>query len=111
MVHEVDHWSKDMRNPAIEAISTLETLVARRICTSVIATGPDGVGHWVRGEDVTTTQFPVGQVHHFGPVAINEADVILSQFDDRSGVILLMLADGSSASIQIVANDTEIVIL
>ena len=94
-----------------EHVRTLEALVARGVCTSVIATGPDGQAHWVQAGDVSTSTFPIGDVHHFGPVAIAEAQVELSQFDDVTGTIVLLMADGTCSSIQIVAQDVDMVIL
>jgi hypothetical protein len=95
----------------LQHIATLETLVARRVCTSVIATGADGVAHWVQAADISTSTFPVGEVHHFGDVAIAEREVVLSQFDETTGIILLVMADGSTASVQIVPQDVDTVLL
>lgn len=99
-----------MKNPAIEPVLELETMVARRICTSVLATGPDGVVHWVQAGEIGTSEFPLGTVHHFGPIAFLETDVVLSQYDDVSGTILLIHADGGMTTIVIVAQDAIVLL-
>jgi hypothetical protein len=99
-----------MPNPALEPVLTLETLVARRVCTSVLATGADGVVHWVQGAEISTSEFPRGTVHHFGPVAFLEDDIVLSQFDHDTGVIVLIMADGTAATIEIVAQDAIVLL-
>ena len=99
-----------MPNPALEPVLTLETLVARRVCTSVLATGPDGVVHWVQGSEISTSEFPRGTVHHFGPVSFLEDDVVVSQFDHDTGVIMMIMADGTATTIEIVAQDAIVIL-
>lgn len=99
-----------MTNPALEPVLELETLVARRVCTSVLAAGPDGVVHWVQGSEISTSEFPKGTVHHFGPVAFLENDVVVSQFDHESGLIILIMEDGTATTIELVAQDAIVIL-
>lgn len=90
-----------MRNPAIGQVMDLERLLMERPGTMVVATGPDGRAHRVGPQHIGTSDFPLGTVHHFGPVAFLEETVLLSQLDVDAGVITLIHLDGTATTLRV----------
>jgi hypothetical protein len=99
-----------MQNAPLEHLHTLETLVSRGVCTSVLVTA-GGATAWVQANQIQTVQFPNGLVHLFGEIPVAEADIAVSLFDDKTGEITLGMVDGGVVTIQIVAQDVDTVLI
>ena len=94
--------------PENQHLDILTQLMRRNICTAVrvIAFEHEAI---VLSSDVSLIEGPNGIEYKFGALQFSEAGIVLSQFDESSGEMLIHFSNDDMLGIQILASDTQIV--
>jgi hypothetical protein len=92
-----------------EHVTMLETLVAAGMCRAV--TVDDGTScAYVPAAAIESETVPRGEIVHLGPVSFLDADVAISQFDEASSTIALMMVDGRTVILTMVRPDSDAIL-